>query len=285
MARVAVARDKYAKGFQPGQEQVPEVYEVLELRKALHRVYPKDAHLVAYLVEGATLQPRVNKPGLALFGKRLTVEVFFCDLDNPNHDPWTPESFEAARLQDQTLPSLSTAGVYYTRRGRRAVQPLLTPLEVPDVERHLEAWLSRLEQDGLAVDWSCTDWTRHFRLPNVGREPGGRSRCIDLSRMVPIALPELPPLPPPDSDASGRPARTRRPRGPVGPHHLDHHAARALAAPGGAAGAGRPGGHHRVARAVPGAGGGDAGARGPAGACAGALPRHLAGDRLRRPRR
>ncbi|MCU0658578.1 MAG: hypothetical protein MUF64_25975 [Polyangiaceae bacterium] len=216
-ARVAVARDKYAKGFQPGQEQVPAVYEVLELRKALHRVYPKDAHLVAYLVEGTTLQPRVNKPGLALFGKRLTVEVFFCDLDNPNHDAWTPESFEAARLQDQTLPSLSTAGVYYTRRGRRAVQPLLTPLEVPDVERYLEAWLTQLEQDGLAVDWSCTDWTRHFRLPNVAREPGGRSRCIDLSRMVPIALPELPPLPPPDSDASGRPVRTRRPRGPAGP--------------------------------------------------------------------
>jgi len=218
VARVAVARDKYAKGFQPGQEQVPEAYEVLELRKALHRVYPKDAHLVAYLVDGATHQPRVNKPGLALFEKRLTVEVFFCDLDNPNHDPWTPESFEAARQQDQTLPSLSTAGVYYTRRGRRAVQPLQTPLEVPDVERHLEAWLSRLEQDGLAVDWSCTDWTRHFRLPNVGREPGGRSRCIDLSRMVPIALPELPQLPLASPEASTeRPARTRRPRGPAGP--------------------------------------------------------------------
>ncbi|MFX9054237.1 hypothetical protein ABTN50_20235, partial [Acinetobacter baumannii] len=68
VARVAVARDKYAKGFQPGQEQVPEAYEVLELRQALHRVYSGDAHLVAYLVEGATRQPRVNKPGLALFG-------------------------------------------------------------------------------------------------------------------------------------------------------------------------------------------------------------------------
>lgn len=214
VARVAVARDKYAKGFQPGQEQVPEAYEVLELRQALHRVYSGDAHLVAYLVEGATRQPRVNKPGLALFGKRLTVEALFCDLDNPDHAPWAPETFAAARQQDQALPSLATAGVYYTRRGRRVVQPLSHPMDVPDVERYLEAWLSRLEQDGLPVDWSCTDWTRHFRLPNVAREPGGRSRCVDLVRMVPITLPELPPLPPREAD---RPARSRKPRGPQGP--------------------------------------------------------------------
>ncbi len=189
--RIAVAPNKYARGFQPGQEKPREVYRVVELREALEHVYFTEAHLVSYLVAGATRQPRINKPGLDAFGKRLWVEVFFCDVDNPAHAFWTDETFEAARQQDLALPSLQTAGIYYTRRGRRIVQPLAEPLDVRVVERFLRRWLKQLEVEGLAVDWNCRDWTRHFRLPNVPREAGGRSRCLDLTRMVPIQLAPL----------------------------------------------------------------------------------------------
>jgi hypothetical protein len=216
VTRVAVAPKKYAPGFEEGQEWAPTVYVVRELREALEHVYFTDAHLVTYLVEGLEKQPRVNKAGLALYGKRLTVECFFCDVDNPGHAPWTEAWFEAARAQDRTLPTLATAGVYYTRGGRRIVQPLAEPLEIDVVEAHMHQWMAALERDGLAVDWDCKDWTRHYRVPNAHRDADRRSRCIDLARMRPIALP---PLPPPSPEPAPTTRRTRR-RGagtPLGP--------------------------------------------------------------------
>lgn len=217
---MAVARDKFARGLQPGREDAPEVYVVRELRDALLATYSTDAHLVTYLVEGATRQPRINKLGLPLVGKRVTVEVFFCDVDNDGHASWTQESFAAARHQDHSLPSLTTAGVYYTLRGRRIVQPLATPLAIDGVERQLQRWLTRLETEGLAVDWACRDWTRHFRLPHARRELSDRSPCVDLDRMVPLELEPLPPLPVIDEGSCVEPARRSRvrtsvPQGPL----------------------------------------------------------------------
>lgn len=191
--RVAVARNKFVKGIEPGREVAEAAYRVCELREALEHVYFTDAHLVTYLVEGLDRQPRVNKPGLELYGKRLTVECLFCDVDNPEHQRWTPETFEAARQVDLNLPILATAGIYYTSRGRRIVQPLAAPLDVTVVESHLQHWLNRLQEAGVPVDQSCKDWTRHFRLPHVKRDGiSERSRCLDLTRMQPTALPPLP---------------------------------------------------------------------------------------------
>lgn len=217
MTRVAVAPNKYARGFQPGREDAPAVYAVRELRAALEDVYPTAAHLVAYLVEGATRQPRVNKQGLARFGGRLTVECLLCDVDNPGHAEWTDESFAAARTQDTALPTLVTAGVYYTKRGRRVVQPLAEPLSIEAVEAHIAAWLLALEREGLAVDWACRDWTRHYLLPNVRRDgKPWRSRCIDLERMRPITAPVVVRATEPTPTAPATRARLRAaPRPPL----------------------------------------------------------------------
>lgn len=212
MTRVAVAPNKYARGVEPGREGVPSAYVVRELREALTRVYRTDAHLVSYVVSGAARQPRINKPGLDAFDGEVLVEVFLCDVDNPGHGEWTDESFAAARAEERRLPSLTTAGAYYTKHGRRIVQPLAAPLDVRVAEAHLRRWLFALESDGLAVDWRCADWTRHFRLPNVPRERGGRSRCIDLERMTAIALPPLPEI-----ASVSSPPRTRAERPRAGP--------------------------------------------------------------------
>jgi hypothetical protein len=95
------------------------------------------------------------------------------------------------------------------------VQPLTRPLDARETEAHLAAWLRRLEADGLKVDWTCRDWTRNYRLPNV--PPFKRSRCIDLDRMVPIELPELPSVP--AAEPVVRPTRStsRTPRPTRGP--------------------------------------------------------------------
>lgn len=212
MTRVAVAPNKYARGVEPGREGVRSAYVVRDLREALTRVYRTDAHLVSYVVSGAERQPRINKPGLEAFDGEIVVEAFFCDVDNPGHGEWNDEAFAAAREEERRLPSLATAGTYYTKHGRRIVQPLLEPVAVRVAEAHLRRWLFTLESDGLAVDWRCADWTRHFRLPNVPRERGGRSRCIDLERMTAIALPPLP-----DVASTFRPPRPRPERPQAGP--------------------------------------------------------------------
>lgn len=197
MTQVAVAPHWRIPGFDGVREDVREAYEVLELRDALERRYKTDAHLVAYVVPGAERQPRINKPGLPHFGRPVEMGVFFCDIDNPDHARWTDAMFAAAMEHYDTLEILQTAGIYHTARGRRIVQPIAEPIPVQDVEPYIRRWFLDLEQAGLAVDWACRDWTRHYRLPNVYR--GGswyRSPWVFLDRMQPIALP---PLPPPSS--------------------------------------------------------------------------------------
>ena len=189
MARVAVAPGPWAKGFDGVRDHVREAYRVLDLVDALTATYRTDAHCVTYVIPGATRQPRVTKAGLPFFARELKVDVFFCDVDNPGHNEWTASGFGEALAQTETLGVLATAGVYHTQHGLRVVQPLATPVPVPQVEVYLRRWLLKLESAGIAVDWACRDWTRHFRLPNV-RKKGQRCRCrwMDLDRMRPIEL-------------------------------------------------------------------------------------------------
>lgn len=114
MTLVAVAPNKFTKGFDGSGRSIPHAYQVLELTEALTRTYSTDAHLVAYVVEGAARQPRINKSGLPHFEGRVQVGVFFCDVDNPMHSPWTDELLKAALAQYDTLDVLQTAGVYHT---------------------------------------------------------------------------------------------------------------------------------------------------------------------------
>lgn len=212
MSLVAVAPGWRALGFDGVRQDVPEVYQVLELREALERKYKTDAHLVAYVVRGAGRQPRINKPGLPFYPGPVEVGVFFCDIDNPDHACWTDEAFAQAMEQYETLEVLQTAGVYHTARGRRIVQPIEEPIAVQEVEPYIRRWFLELERAGLRVDHACRDWTRHYRLPHVVR--GGawyRSPFVDLSRMRPIALEPLPP-PEPWETEDGTTAAASKPQ-------------------------------------------------------------------------
>ena len=187
------------KGFAPSNLQPHVAYAVMPLRAALARVYATDACMVMYVVDGARRQPRINKAGLPLWtGGTPRMHCFACDIDNPGHALWTEDDYLATRERDRTLPSLATAGVYYTPSGRRILQPLARPIAVPEAEARLGEWLDRLRDEGIAIDKECKDWTRHFRLPHTRRPVGpekriahARSRCIDLDRMVAIDPPPL----------------------------------------------------------------------------------------------
>jgi len=202
VTRVAVARNKFARGFERSGDDVALAYEIVELRAALERVYSTDAHLVTYVVDGAERQPRINKGGLPYFEKAVSVESFFCDIDNPDHARWDDALLASAMQQYEELPAFETAGLYLTAHGRRVVQPLAEPIPAQAVEPYLRRWLLALEDQGLPVDWACRDWTRHFRLPHVRRSGVNyRSPRVRLERMRPIALEPLPAItdPAPDS--------------------------------------------------------------------------------------
>ncbi|MDY0004939.1 MAG: DEAD/DEAH box helicase family protein, partial [Polyangia bacterium] len=210
MAHVAVAPHKRFAGFDGRRQKVSQAFEILDLRDALTRTYSSDAHLVTYVVPGAARQPRINKPGLATFDGFPAVDVFFCDLDNPGHAPWTPELHAAALGRYGSLEVLQTVGIYHTAHGARLVQPILSPVPVEQVEPFVARWLTELSQAGLVPDWACKDWTRLFRLPNVLRDGRAfRSPYINLDRMRPIALEPLWDPPP------ARAAPTPRAPGPV----------------------------------------------------------------------
>lgn len=192
MTLVAVAPDKFTRGFDGSGREAPERYEVLELRDALTRTYGTDAHLVTYVVVGAKRQPRINKAGLAAFGRRVETGVFLCDVDNPGHAAWSEALRAAARRQYDELDVLARAGVYHTEHGQRIVQPIADPLPVESLEPYLRRWLHQLEDAGIRIDWACRDWTRHFRLPHVRRKVRAyRSPLVELGRMAPIPLDPL----------------------------------------------------------------------------------------------
>ncbi len=189
MTFVAVAPHKRFAGFDGRRRRVAEAYEVLDLRDALTRTYTSDAHLVTYVLPGASRQPRINKPGLPYFDGFPEIGVFFCDLDNPGHAEWRPELHAEALARYASLEVLETVGIYHTTHGARVIQPIVRPIPVEQVEPYIARWLTELEQAGQNPDWACRDWTRLFRLPNVLRDGQEfRSPYIRLDRMRPITL-------------------------------------------------------------------------------------------------
>ena len=198
MTCIAVGRHEKIPGFGGRRKDVPEAFRVLDLREALTRVYPTDAHAVTYVIPGAAWQPRINKPGLATFDGFPVTGVFFADLDNPNHGDWTPELYDEALERYESLEILQTAGIYHTAHGARIVQPLVQPIPVEQVEPYIARWLQQLQQAGLDPDDRCKDWTRLFRMPNVRLKTGPfRTPYMNLERMRPVALEPLwdpPPL-------------------------------------------------------------------------------------------
>lgn len=182
---IAVAPNKLSRGVETAADdwrtknarKVRATYTTVELEPALAKWWLTDAHFVTYIVRdpfGLPLgqQPRINKVGLTYVeaeGFTVDVSVLVCDVDNPGHAEWDDVLRGRAIEQHTSLPILETTGVYATKHGRRILQPIATPIPARDAEPYIERWLGELEAVGVAVDWSCRDWTRHFRLPHVQR--------------------------------------------------------------------------------------------------------------------
>jgi len=117
---VAVAPSRNQFGFDGSERKVTSAYEVLDLGEALLRVYPTDAHLVTYVVRGATRQPRINKGGLASFPGIVETHAFFCDVDNAGQAPWTGASPVCITRPSAATP---TAGGRFLLTSPRRSEP------------------------------------------------------------------------------------------------------------------------------------------------------------------
>lgn len=204
----------YRKEHRTGTlRQLPAVsvdLETTSLDRVLSDYYPTDAHFTCYIARRAGVPvrrlPRINKAGLAVLeahGYLVTLEVLCADLDNPDHAAWqSPEHAKAGaervaallvsavdeeskteRLAKEGSPC---AAVYATTHGLRVIQPLARAVPVDRAEIVLRVWLAHLEAVGLSPDWSCADWTRCFRCPNVLRDgkPYRSPAIVDRSRPI-----------------------------------------------------------------------------------------------------
>jgi hypothetical protein len=187
--------------------------QACDLRDALARDWRTDAHLTAYepraidIANGAPMVVRLTKGmvGDPAIGD-ITMVALIGDVDPPEHEPtkaWRREI--RAKLRDSGL------AWYETRRGARVVAELARPFairtpadEAAWTARYL-AWVASVAADhGVALDESCADWTRLYRLPNVIRD-GAPSRSL-VSRLDEIPRLRLPKA---RAGAPSKPARKR----------------------------------------------------------------------------
>lgn len=215
---VAVLPDKFTRGLNPpgfsGQtydwrSDVPEentrgirpAARVLSLVEALLETHRTDAHFTTGVLERdcspLAYQPRICKPALAWLGTQglgVRHDVLVVDVDNPDHEPWSPEGRADLRaLWDANKAPLDTCGIYTTKHGYRLIQPLDEPVVASMYERTLRTWLDELEAAGVSPDRACVDWTRLFRLPRVLRN-GKRTDPYfeDYSRLEPRVIDPAP---------------------------------------------------------------------------------------------
>jgi len=179
-------------------------FEVHSLKVALETDYGTDAHCVPYVLfkENGVLQrfaPRVTKaaiPWLAEQGYHLLYRVLFADIDNPQHRPWDDELIEATLERIRNSYALQKAGLFFTSRGMRFVQPLDRWVDANAYIAYSEHWYRALELDGFEPDWDCCEPMRLFRLPSVVRKDGLKSnRKPDITPMCEVPPPPIDPTP------------------------------------------------------------------------------------------
>ena len=187
---------------------------------AFTRRYDWDAHIQCYQLQTTGKTPRLRKsivPWLEDAGSVVFPELTAVVVDFDNAD------YKAARDDDrwqhdrnwrimaehehrewrssfrwkmrESLPEYAFAGDYDTRGGIHLAWPLATPLRItPDseliVEARIRGFLDYIREcTGLEPDYSCTDWTRLYRLPFVRRDRSTQTpETASFESMAPIEL-------------------------------------------------------------------------------------------------
>lgn len=185
-AVIAVTVLAHARVPSPGSETaqskgIPRgLVNACDLRDALMREWPTDAHFTAYEpieipvtngAPGETMPVRHTRQAITE-GIPARLNVLIGDVDGPGHQA-TPgwRTATEARLEASGL------AWYATRNGYRVVELLPATYVIENArdeglwwEFYL-GWREHLrETHGIEIDERCKDWTRIYRLPNVIRD-------------------------------------------------------------------------------------------------------------------
>ena len=175
-------------------------YEPLSWSDALLKSHTTDAHCALYGMpdeEAPCKRLNLNHlQELVDIGTEPLLYWLFADIDNPEHQRWSPE--EAETLWSElvwTLPELEGAGFYSTRGGYRLIWRLAQPLPVSLAGDYIRQFNNYLLQGGIPIDQACIpQWNTLFRLPYVTREGEALSAYVEMEHIKP-GLSWPPPVP------------------------------------------------------------------------------------------
>lgn len=187
-ARVAVWPDKKVRGWNGELPSKAKLWALFDLRDALHKIWPTDAHFVPYRVVGHGAQPRINRAALPILvsdGVDIVYESIALDIDDPlahaadraSDDAWRNDLLAAVA----PWPHRQTCALYFTRRGVRLVWELGQAVTTEQYLAILAALRADLEsQTGLVAD-RLVDWNRCYRLAFVVRDGVPQTLPADFS--------------------------------------------------------------------------------------------------------
>lgn len=183
MIEVIAFPNRYTRGWPEHDDKRASRCTVAEL---LTTRFQRDAHFAAYVADVerrhtiALLQDPANAPRIAGANLRMVLAVF--DVDDPvAHETESPARAEWRDVEIDKLAALLDehpgAFLYSTTGGHRIVYSLAKPYTLRS-QRDDVLWTARYKswaryldrQFGIAVDTSCSDWTRLFRAPFVVRD-------------------------------------------------------------------------------------------------------------------
>lgn len=183
---IAVLPDRWTDGASNLSDQGVLQTTLYSFEDALRGKFDTDAHFVAYHCYDSNGKicafPRCKKSGNVLsqireLGGDIKLHSLVFDLDSPNHEEWTQETFVDAitkvSLAMTASPIIAHYTAYYsTLKGLRFIYTLNEPVPADIAENKLR-WFGNnvFKANGLLID-DLFDWTRLFRLPNVVRPEG-----------------------------------------------------------------------------------------------------------------
>jgi len=168
-----------------------EKFPLIEAKKAFSTSYQTDSHILLYSYPDDSPTPRLRLGNLADLIERDFEPVLnwvFVDVDNENHEKWTPDEAEAHwfRLKKAFKdPVFESANFYGTRGGYRLVFKLEAPIKVSFASHYIEQFSNYLRNLGIPLDAFCIQkWNTIFRLPRVTREGEILKAFVDLEGLA-----------------------------------------------------------------------------------------------------
>ena len=150
---------------------------------ALLKCHSTDAHCVGYAMADGKPTKRLNLGHLSDLidqDREPLLNWVFVDVDNPDHERWTPEDAQTEWAWLEGPPELTDALFYSTRGGYRLVWQMAKPLPVSLAGDFIRQFTHYLEANGVPVDRQCIpQWNTLFRLPYVNRDGEDLDSFVD----------------------------------------------------------------------------------------------------------